>query len=110
MNNRYQIEALAASNSNWMAKAKCRNEQKATSHFFEEFERAGAFVKRELVTFCNNCEVIDECYDHAKAVGETGLWGGTYFTSGRPKNPMKARYLETQRDIASTVVADNVAN
>ena len=103
MNNRSHIEALNESSSDWMKDAKCRSEQKATSHFFEEFERAGHFVKKELVTFCNSCEVITNCYDHAKAVGETGLWGGTYFTSGKPKNPMKARYLETQRDIASTV-------
>jgi hypothetical protein len=95
-------QKLSSISHNWMSEAKCREEHKTTSHFFEDFERASGNVKAQMVRFCESCPVINDCFSHAEAVGETGLWGGVYFLNGRPKNPLKARYLEPQRDEAAT--------
>ena len=84
--------------NHWIAQAKCKNENRSTKKFFEEFEKASAPIKSQMVEFCNNCEVVNECFEYAQDNNETGLWGGTYFQAGRPKNPMRARYLELDRD------------
>lgn len=99
--NNWQQRTLATVDTSWVAEAKCKKEKKSTPFFFEDFERSTPAVKNKMVYFCESCSVIQDCYNHAVKVGETGLWGGTYFLSGKPKNPLKARYLELQRDKAS---------
>jgi hypothetical protein len=99
--NNWQQKALATVDDAWMLNAKCRKEKKSTPFFFEDFERSTPAVKNKMVYFCASCAVVEDCYQHAVTVGETGLWGGTYFLAGKPKNPLKARYLEIQRDRAS---------
>lgn len=99
--NKWQQKVLETQDNSWVLEAKCRKEKKATPFFFEDFERSSPAVKHKMVYFCETCPVAQECYDHAAAVGETGLWGGTYFLSGKPKNPLKARYLELSRDMAA---------
>jgi MinD superfamily P-loop ATPase len=88
--------------SKWMSQAKCRQQSKSTSLFFEYFERATPAARREIAKFCESCEVCSDCYEHAINASETGLWGGVYFLVGKPKNSTAVRYLEDSRDMAAT--------
>jgi hypothetical protein len=102
MKNDMKMKVLAGLSTDWMVDAKCRNEDKNTAAFFEEFERGSGTFKNKMVFFCRSCPVITDCYQYAIDADETGLWGGAYFTSGRPRNPLRARYLESDRDRAAS--------
>jgi hypothetical protein len=97
-----RIRALQEADTTWMNDAKCRTEKKNVQFFFEHFEKSSKSDKNRMVSFCSPCAVRQACYDHAISVGETGLWGGVYFASGKPQNPLRARYLEDSRDIAAS--------
>ena len=96
------MKALTELDTTWMTSAKCRGEDKQTADFFEAFERGTGTFKNKMIFFCRSCPVITDCYQYAIDAGETGLWGGAYFANGRPRNPMRARYLENDRDRAAS--------
>jgi len=97
-----RMQVLTELNTAWMSEARCRHEAKNTAAFFEEFERGTGNFKNSMVYFCRSCPVLEDCHSYAVSAGETGLWGGAYFTNGRPRNPMRARYLENDRDAAAS--------
>lgn len=100
--NNWRAKVLEEIDTSWMKDAKCRFEKKQVKFFFEDFEKSNSSTKNKMVRFCTSCEVQEACYQHAINVGETGLWGGSYFVNGKPKNPLRARYLENDRDIAAS--------
>lgn len=63
----------------WQDKAACRGPQAEVFFPPPRTERRDEKAEREsrAKSICRQCSVVDDCLDHALAVGEAhGIWGG----------------------------------
>lgn len=88
-----EIPVLISLSAPWKRRAKCvRLPQPIALHLFfpEQYDRA---LINAAKTFCHvKCPVIHECLEHAVAMGEKGIWGGT---SERERRSLRKMLMET---------------
>lgn len=65
----------------WQDLALCSGME--TNKFYDEYE-ANERVAKMIDQACLSCPVLAQCLQFAAENGETGVWGGIYFTSGKP--------------------------
>lgn len=79
----------------WKDYAACRQKEIPLSQFFEDFEAAHNDIprRRRLIAVCQTCPVVNQCAEFARKTKSTGVFGGAYYVSGKPRsinyNPKK---------------------
>ena len=85
-------------NMNWIALGACKGQTELffpPNSSYAESSRQRRVRERSAISICQSCPVLLECRNHARTVGEHGVWGGE-----TDDDRWNAGYMRNNRELA----------